>query len=322
MKLSFDKIRELAVGALDINKKEDGIHFYRCTKKQSAAWTEDSETLGKYTYNTCGVCLDFHTNSKNLEFNATSGVKFELYLDGVLRAQFKMNEYRDRGESAKFTLCDSLGNEKDDIRVTLVLPSHSVGVLSYIELDDGAYATRHEFDMKMLFIGDSITHGWDANFDTLSYAWRVTRHFNAEAVNQGIGGAYFHENCFDSIPFSPDAVIVAYGTNDFGYYPTYDEMRTHAAAYLALVANEYKSSKIFVLSPVWRRKREGKKMGRFENCRAIVKEEAEKLGLIHIDGLSLIPPLPDFFIEDGLHPNSAGFGVYADNLTAILRKYI
>ena len=143
----------------------------------------------------------------------------------------------------------ALGNEKDDFRVTLVFPSHEVAVLDYISLDDGAYATRGEFDMKMLFIGDSITHGWDADYDTLSYAWRTSRHFNAETVNQGIGGAYFHEKCFDSIPFSPDVIVIAYGTNDFGHYPTNDEMRKHVSAHLTLISNEYKTAKIFVLSP-------------------------------------------------------------------------
>ena len=322
MKLSFDKIRELAVGAIKITEETDGIHFYRCTEKQTEAWLGQSTVLSDRSLTTCGVCLDFHTNSKNLEFNVVNGNKFDLYIDGVLRAQFKMNDYRERGEAARFSLCDGLGNEKNDIRVTIVFPSHEVGVLSYVELDDGAYATRHDFDRKMLFIGDSITQGWDSKYDSLSYAWRTTRHFNAETVNQGIGGAYFHEDCFDPLPFSPDAVIVAYGTNDFGHYHTYDEMRAHVSAHLKLIADEYKNAKIFVLSPIWRDKRDGKKMGTFENCRQIVIEEAEKLGLIHIDGLTLVPPSPEFFADEYLHPNDAGFGIYADNLTKALRKYI
>jgi len=63
-------------------------------------------------------------------------------------------------------------------------------------------------------------------------------------------------------------------------------------------------------------------MGTFENRRQIVNEEAEMLGLIHIDGLTLVPPSPEFFADEYLHPNDAGFGIYADNLTKALRKYI
>ncbi len=322
MKLTLDNIKDITVGAIKIEELDDGFHFYRCTEKQTAAWKPFSETLSDRTKTTCGVCLDFHTDAKSISFLAASGGKFELYLDGVLRTQFNMNELRAKNESAKFALLDPLGHEKDEFRVTLVLPSHNVGVLSEIELDGATYVTRHKFDMKMLFIGDSITQGWDTKYDSLSFAWRTARHFNAEMINQGIGGAYFHENCFDKIPFTPDVVIVAYGTNDFARYPTYDEMRVHTSAHLSLIAEEYKNAKIFVLSPIWREKRDDKKMGTFENCRAIVAEEAEKLGLIHIDGLSLVPPMPEFFADGYLHPNSEGFGIYADNLTAILRKYI
>ena len=194
--------------------------------------------------------------------------------------------------------------------------------LSSLELDDGATFAPHQYDVNFLFIGDSITQGWASKYDSLSYAWRVTRHFNARTVNQGIGGAYFHEDCFDRIDFTPDVVFVAYGTNDFGRYKTYDEFRAHAAAHLRLIADEYRHAKIFVISPIWRDKRDGKSMGTFEGCCAIVEQEAEALELIHIDGLDLVPPIPEFFGDAYLHPNDEGFSLYAENLIVKLEKYL
>ena len=117
-------------------------------------------------------------------------------------------------------------------------------------------------------------------------------------------------------------MLVAYGTNDFGHYKTYEELRTHASAHLSLIAEEYRGKKIFVLSPIWRDKRDGKSMGTFEDCRAIVAEEAERLGLIHIDGLRLVPPIPEFFGDEYLHPNDEGFAIYAENLIIALESYI
>ena len=63
-------------------------------------------------------------------------------------------------------------------------------------------------------------------------------------------------------------------------------------------------------------------MGTFENACAIVKEEAEALGLTVIDGLTLVPPMPEFFADEYLHPNDLGFGVYAENLIRALNQHL
>ena len=320
MKLTFETIRHITTGAVHMAQKEDGIHFYKCTERQIAAWKAQNGFLGSRAAGTTGVRLDFHTNSQMLSFSVARGKKFELYINGLLRKQLFAT-----AEQKQFDLPlnDPLGNPLSEYRVTLVFPSHDEGgVLEWIALDDGATVTPHIYDMKMLFIGDSITQGWASKYDSLSYAWRVTRHFNADSVIQGIGGAYFHEESFDSIDYDPDVVLVAYGTNDFGHYKTYDELRAHASAHLSLIAKEYAGKQIFVLSPIWRDKRDGKSMGTFEDCCAIVAEEAERLGLIHIDGLNLVPSIPEFFGDEYLHPNDEGFAIYAENLIIALEAYI
>ena len=76
----------------------------------------------------------------------------------------------------------------------------------------------------MLFIGDSITQGWNSYYDTLSYAWRVSLYFNANSIINGIGGAFYEPQTFDVPDFDPDTVIVALGTNDFSKFKTTDEM--------------------------------------------------------------------------------------------------
>ncbi len=126
-----------------------------------------------------GICLDFETNSQSFAFRASARKKFEIYVDGLLRRQFIFEE---AGE-ARVALTDPLGHKKDSCRVTLYFPSHGErGILEWVELDDGAVFTPHSFDRKWLFIGDSITQGWASDHDSLSYALRVARFFNAEYV--------------------------------------------------------------------------------------------------------------------------------------------
>ena len=317
MKLSTEQIKAITVGAVSITEQDNGLYFSKCTEKQVAAWYNFSEVLGQRAKTTTGIRLDFHTNSQNV-FLKVSGGKFDVYVDNLLRWHYKAVT----STEISLSLCDTLGDKRSEYRVTVYFPSHSIGVLEEIGLDDGAYAIKHTFERKMLFIGDSITQGWNADYDSLSYAYRVSRLFDAESVIQGIGGAFYHESTFDSIDFQPDAVVVAYGTNDFSRYASLEEFRGHVYAHLALIADEYAGKQIFVLSPIWRDKLEIKPMGSFAECRQAVADGAEKYGLVHIDGLSLVPPFTELFADGHLHPNDAGFAYYGENLALALRKYL
>lgn len=305
MRLTLEQIRSVTIGALSVTEQEDGVHFQKCTQKQIDAWSVLNQTLGERAQATAGIRLDFQTDSRRLSFRATVGNKFELYINGVFRKQFLLNEMGGRAEA-------ELSNGEGQAWVTLYFPAHENGVLDFVELDDGAMVVPHRFDRKILFIGDSITQGWAASYDGFSYANRVSRFFNAESVIQGIGGAYFHESTFDRIDFDPDWVIVAYGTNDFGHYATLEELRAHASAFLKLVAKEYDGKRLIYISPIWREKQE-KPMGSFRECREALIDEATKLKFEHIDGLSLVPSDPTFF-TDGLHPDNFGFSLYAESL--------
>ena len=284
MTLTFNDVKKITVGAVKISEETDGIHFYKCTDKQTKAWYALKEVLGSRSLATSGIRLDFHTDSKNISFTAPSGNKFELYINGTFRKQFRL---KDAPKTVHAEINDEFGKPLDMARVTLYFPSHGVGVLSSLELDDGAKIIPHTFDTKMLFIGDSITQGWDAHYDSLSYAYRTSRFFNAESVIHGVGGGVFHETVFDSIPFKPEHVIIAYGTNDWGFYGTADEMRNQVRSFLDNIKEEYKDAKnVFVISPIWRADFATKKtgVGSFDDCRDIVIEEAQSHGFTHVNG--------------------------------------
>lgn len=304
MKLSLESIKKLTVGAVEIERAADGIHFYKMQKCQIEAFYALSEILGFRALTTTGIRLDFETDSEYLAFEVKGGTKFEYLIDGVY--------------------CGTIPDSRVRIglsvpcRVTLCFPSHEIGVIDNVELSDGATATRHKFDKKVLFIGDSITQGWNSGIDTLSYAYRTSFSLNFDSIIQGVGGAYFHASTFADSGFAPDTVIVAYGTNDVNHFKTKDEMVEQLRLYLEKVKETYKKSEIYAISPIWvSGGSEEKRMGNLWECYELIADEIEKCGVEHIRGLDLVPHDRRFFADD-LHPNADGFGEYSGKLVDII----
>ena len=319
MILNFEEIKSVTRGAVKVWQDNGVIKFAKCTEKQIDAWYKyGSELLGKRAETTTGVRLDFYTNSKNLSFKTASGDKFEVLIDGISRERFVRGEDAFIEKSVKLT--DSLNKECDEVRVTLVFPSHSIGSLKYVEIDDGAYIKSPEYKTKMLFIGDSITQGHNSKYDSFSYAWRTISFFDADAVINGIGGAFYMPESFDKIDFDPDTVIIAYGTNDACKFE-YAVMKEKTEGFLNLIKDAYGDKRVIVLSPIWRGRDSGDIMGAdFESKRTMVEEEAKKRGFFVISGLKLVPPLADLYADKYLHPNDLGFGIYAENLIKEILK--
>lgn len=313
MNLTLEQIQSITTGAIKIWHQNDGYHFAKCTDKQIAAWYAIKETLGMRAETTTGVRLDFHTNSKTFAFKSSSGDRYDLYLDDVMTNFFV---------PGSLTMKQIIELDGKEHRITLVFPSHTVGVLEEVAIDDGAYMKPHTYDRKILFVGDSITQGWNTRWDSLSFAHSVSRFFNADSIIQGIGGAIFHESTFDEdLPFEPDTVCIAYGTNDWGFYENKEQLREHAKAYLDKVTNKYENAKIFGISPIWRGDNDKiMPMGTFEECCNIVKEEIKNHNMILVEGEYLVPHSPEFFDDGFLHPNDIGFGIYAQNLAKSMNK--
>lgn len=321
MKLSLEQIQAISAGVLNVWEEDGVFHFAKCTRKVIDAWYELDRTLGFRAESTAGVRLDFHTNSKFFAF--TPQVKgyyerYEVYVDNLL------SYYTSTNEDFKDCARKEIALDGKEHRITLYLPGHEIGCLEAVEIEDGATFEPHKFDKKMFFIGDSITQGWESTWDSLSYAHNVSRFFNANSVIQGVGGAYAHETLFDTeMDFDADIVVVAFGTNDWNYYKTLEEGREQYKRFLDLVVEKYGDKKVFGISPIWRDDYEtDPAMGSFESCCDYVKEEIKAHNMILIEGETLVPPRPEFFIEDVLHPNTAGFGLYALNLASQMMKHL
>lgn len=305
MKLSHEQLESIVFGAVEILSAEDGLHFYKCSERQRNAWDKADSELGLRARATTGIRLDFHTDSAHLGFKL-KGDKFELYTDGVLTRRIVGSSENELELTEEL---DGLGH-----RITLIFPSHGVGVLRSVTIDDSAYVEPHRFDGKMLFLGDSITQGWNSEFDSLSYAIRTADFFNAECVINGIGGAVFAPSSFDKISFDPDSVFVAYGTNDYWYYKDIEAFSENMTEYLRLVKQSYSDKRVFVILPIWRFDlKEAADYEKFGAYRAKIELAAQGFGFNIVDGYTLVPHITEFY-SDAVHPNALGFGIYAQNL--------
>ena len=313
MVLSYNQIKEITVGAVHMENIDGEMKFYKYFPYMIPMWGEKKATFEARAKATTGIRLDFHTNSKRLNLEIEFPAKFEIYIDGLLRYTMKDTQ------TLSVDIDTPHGALLEDAHVTVYFPDHKEGKLRSIELDDGAYVRPHKFDKKILFMGDSITQGWESGFDSLSYANKVSRYFNAESVIQGVGGACFYTEFLEALPMDFDWVIVAYGTNDFTFIEDYGEFHKYMCEYMSKLSKIYGDKKVFVISPIWREFKDNESLERFEKYRIAIAAEAEKYGFIHIDGAKLVPPLSDFY-TDGVHPNCVGFSLYAENLINIMKE--
>lgn len=313
MKLTLSQIAALTKGALALSEDSTGIHFRRCTDKQIAAFEKKARCFFKRAQHTCGVRVDFCTDSPILTVSVGAQGKYEVLVDNVST----FCRYFSGPETFEVYLGTGVK------RVTIILPSHFPGVIRSIELADGADISPVNYTRKMIFYGDSITQGWNSELDSQSYAWILTRHYDADSMILGVGGVNFYPDTVDDNGFDADIVIVAMGTNDYSGDFTADQIRSGCAEYLDRLLSIYRDKKMICITPIWRA--DGDTVyaaGTHPDVCRVIAEEAKKRNFTVIDGYSLVPHNTELFADGFLHPNDAGFSHYAMNLIEVLDQYL
>jgi lysophospholipase L1-like esterase len=175
---------------------------------------------------------------------------------------------------------------------------------------------------SILVLGDSITQGYDAVYPSQSYANKLAWALDAEIVNQAIGGEIFRPAILDeNLPFTPDLITVAFGTNDWSGQ-TAENFEKNADGFYTKLATLYPNTPVFAILPIWRADWEKVTRAKpFHESREILRGLAEKHPNFRvIDGMSLTPHLPAFFSDLYLHPNDLGFEIYAQELVRQMQE--
>ena len=202
-------------------------------------------------------------------------------------------------------------------------------------------------NLKITFLGDSITQGSGTTAEDKIFHQIIKRDYNlAEAYKCGIGGTriakqtsssfHIHDLYFslrvDILPLETDVVVIFGGTNDFGHgdakMGTIDstDIYTFYGALNDLISkikDKNKNAKIVFLTPL---RRVSENMPNINGLiladyvNAIINV-ANKYNLPCIDlfNSNIFDPFDTEVVPDGLHPNTEGYKVIAEKISAFIK---
>lgn len=330
MKLTFDQISAAALGAAFVTQEPDGVFFHRLTPAQEDVYRRlRDETMLRKACATAGVVLSFSTDSPRLWLKASFGkawTRFYASVDVTANGTYigsadNFSHLPMEGNYAS-TVCKRGPFEKEfdlgdgEKTVKIYLPWSASVALTELSLSDGSTFAPVRPEKKMLFIGDSITQGYDALRPMNRWPARVADALGVEEVNKSVGGEiFFPELTAELEAMTPAAVFMAWGTNNWGTGVPREKLLADAPVVFSHLRKTYPDVPLYAILPIWRGDREeARPYGAFEQMRADVKGFAEDAGAICIDGYDLVPHDPKFFGDLRLHPNDDGFAHYAEGV--------
>ena len=339
MKLGMETIRAITLGAEYLWEEEGAIRFSRFTREQQELYQRSGLERRADFYGRCstsaGIRLCFKTDSPTLKLAvevrkgcARTYFSFDVFVNG--QPVGYLENYSQCELPRHYTVVElPLGEFAKEFQlgegektVTVYFPWAVCPLLQELALEDGAFVEPVKPAKKLLAFGDSITQGYDALRSSSRYVAGLADRLGAEEFNKGIGGEiFFPELAGTKEGFVPDYITVAYGTNHFRKNTTHDFVNRCKAFYENLSAN-YPPSKIFAITPIWRKESQGiRAIGPFERIEEGIREAVKELpNVTVIRGFDLVPKSEEYFADLRLHPNDQGFGHYAENLYQAIQK--
>ena len=178
--------------------------------------------------------------------------------------------------------------------------------------------TKRKGEVDLIFVGDSITHGWDTT-GTGTKIWKqVYEPFNA--VNMGFGGDRtehvlwrFNDGELDDI--SPKVAVVMIGTNNWRAN-TFQEIAEGVEAVCEGLRTRLPKTKILILAIFPRVSSDPWAGANVVMANRLIEKLDDGKWINFLDIGSTFRDkkgrLPQEIMPDGLHPNEAGYEVWAE----------
>ena len=314
MKLSNEELKKIYMGALYFEETEDG---YLKANQYTHAQMDYFEGAFEMWFERCDAStsktIEFITDATEVSFDykiiwKCSLDSFELAINGLQTNIAYLEKLKDEG-NIKWTMPEG---EKT---VCIYLPCDATALIKNFDINSPVKPVMK--NEKVLWLGDSITQGYGSLRSSQSYVSVANRILNYDILNQGIGGyIYDAKSLMKMDGYSPDKIIVAHGTNQYG-----DEIAPQMVEeyYEKLVGIYGEEIPILCITPLWRG----------DNLEALpilanfcekIKEIVGKYKNIQVvEGFKLVPHLEEYYL-DNLHPNALGTEVYARNLIEEIRR--
>ena len=234
---------------------DEGLRLHRMTNAQVAHFEAASEAWGVRAHCTAGVQMAVRTDAEIIELvgRIFPGARSYAGVDVEVNGQFVGAHRLEAGsEKISVPLAASEGREIREWIVTL--PQAAIVEIDAINVPTGSVVeVAKRQSPRLLCLGDSITQGMDARGPVATYTVQLARLLDSDLLNQGVGGHIFDVDALDpDLPFQPDLVTIAYGTNDWSRELTADEISDRVDAYIKTLLLSIKGAEVVVVTPIWR----------------------------------------------------------------------
>ena len=318
MKADFELIKKITSGAAEIIESNGMFEFHRMTPQQRLILKNSQDFAMKATA-TSGIKFEFTTDAAALRlagiFSEGSSRKyafFDITVNGILSAHIGYDDYTIQPEFDFKIPLDSKLN-----RIAIYFPCLTKTAIKSFEFIGAGTVEPVRKSHTIICYGDSITQGYDAVYPSFAYTNLLADALDAEIFNKAIGGEVFNPQ-FGAAPdnIRPDLITVAYGTNDWRKGTTAESLKQNAAGFFAGIARNYPDVPLVALLPIWRKDMmDTCPAGNLESAIAVLRELYATLSNVTVvEGMPLVPHLPEFFADSYLHPNDSGFLLYGNNL--------
>lgn len=313
MILSNEELKNIYFGAYEFEETGDGyLQAFQYSKEQVEYFKGAFEMWYERCTASSAKTLEFTTLATKISFDykfiwKCSLDSFELMVDGLITDIAYVKDIADEG-----TITWNLPEGEKD--VVIYLPVDATVLVRNFAID--ADIKRTVKKEKVLWLGDSITQGYGPLRSSHTYVSVANRILNYDILNQGIGGYIYDKNSLMKMDgYTPDKIIVALGTNQYG-----DETMTAVEEYYERLIGIYGNEiPILCITPLWRGDSEDGIPTLKAYCEKIKKIVSQYKNIRVIEGMKLVPHLPEYFL-DNLHPNCLGCELYGRNLVKEIQK--
>lgn len=323
MILTAEQIKRIAKGVEYWEEGlEGGLIPHRFSSAQEEVYRSD-EIRFLRTHATSGIRLECRTDASALEISgrafpgsAKDWVSMDLHVDGFLQGHFETT----LAESDHFRFCQML--PQGEKTVTLYLPCMTGVEILEMSLPNATVIETVSYKEKILFMGDSITQGYNSHYPSMTYPAQVAAYRDADYINQAIGGEVFHPEILTFLDWKPTMAIIAYGTNDWALKDR-ERLTRDADVFLERFHSLYPELPTVVMTPIWRADALTRRDDDFCHVETdgIIKEITVRYpNMKAISGQKLFPKVRELFEDLKIHPTELGFTIYAKRITAALDK--
>lgn len=313
MILTNKELQNFYFGAYSFEERDDGyLQAFQYTKEQMEYFKGAFDFWYDRCMATTAKTIEMKTDAQKISFEYKflwkgSEDSFELMIDGLIT---KIDYVKDVKEEGKLEWQLPAGMKN----LVIYLPADATLVIRNFEID--SKAERPVKNEKVLWLGDSITQGFGPLRSAQTYVSVANRLLNYDIINQGIGGYVYDKKSLLKMPdYTPDKIIVALGTNQYGS-ETMKDVEEYYETLMSVYGNEIP---VLCISPLWRgdKPEDSAIFERF--CNNIKKIAGSYKNVKVIDGFKLVPHLSEYYL-DNLHPNCLGTETYGRNLVEEIRR--